>query len=147
MIPRAIVLDTETTGFADPEVMELAWCEWPNGDATFCEHYCPSKMPEWGAVSTHHIFMQDVAGAPPSAEARIPEGYDYLVGHGVDDDWGVLGSPPIRRNCTLALSRNLWPQLDSHKLGAMYYCLFGMTLESRRGVQRGRGAADETHRT
>ena len=34
MIPRAIVLDTETTGFADPEVMELAWCEWPNGDAT-----------------------------------------------------------------------------------------------------------------
>jgi exodeoxyribonuclease X len=41
----------------------------------------------------------------------------------VDFDWEVIGKPEIKRICTLALARKLWPNLDSHKQGALLYYL------------------------
>jgi exodeoxyribonuclease X len=46
-----------------------------------------------------------------------------MIGHNVDFDWSAIGSPDIKRVCTLALSRRLWPDLDSHNQSALLYYL------------------------
>lgn len=49
----------------------------------------------------------------------------YLIGHNIDFDWKVIGSPAtLRRIDTLGLARALWPRCDSHSLGALTYFLF-----------------------
>ena len=47
----------------------------------------------------------------------------YIIGHNVDFDWEVIGKPEIKRICTLALARKLWPNLDSHTQSALLYYL------------------------
>lgn len=124
----AIILDTETTGIDEPVVpVEVAYREvgWPLGSvrAEFCRRFNPGRRIMAGAMATHHIIEADVADALPFALFRFPPGVEYLVGHNVDFDWKAIGSPDVRRICTLALSRHLWPDADSHSLGAMLYRL------------------------
>src|SRR6185437_5919085 len=89
-----------------------------------CDHFKPSKPISYGAMATHHIIEEDRAYAPPwPGSWAPPEGVEYLVGHNVDYDWKAIGSPHIARICTVALSRWIWPNLDSHSLGAMIYFL------------------------
>lgn len=120
----AIIIDTETTGFDNPEVIELAYVNYPEdeGDCGFRARFKPSRPIEWGALATHHILPEDLVDCPASegAFARVPE-VDYFIGHGVDFDWGILGRPQVKRICTLAMARNLWPEVDSHSLSAMTY--------------------------
>lgn len=130
----AIVIDTETTGVKSPEPIQVAWrvFEAP-GDVTSgwdgdykVTLLKPSKPIELGALATHHILDEELEGRPPSAGFRIlneAPGTDYIIGHNIDFDWRVLGEPRVRRICTLALSRMLWPEADSHGLGAMMYHL------------------------
>jgi len=127
---KVIVLDTEATGKTDPEPIEVAWARIDISDRNipitdkFEQLYKPSKPIKFGAMAIHNIIPADLEGAPPSSEAKIPDWAQYVIGHNVDYDWKVLGSQPgIRRICTLALSRSLWPDLDSHTLGAMVYAL------------------------
>jgi exodeoxyribonuclease X len=128
---KAILFDTETTGFNDPEVIEAAWVELfekiesdtdLNQDMTeYVERFQPSKAIELGALATHHILDEELVGLRPSAEFKLPNGVEYLVGHNIDFDWRVIGCPPIKRICTLALARWLWPDLDSHTQTALMY--------------------------
>lgn len=149
-ITKVIVLDTETTGKGpDAEVVEVAWArvdlkvpQIPIIDK-FEQLYKPSKRIEWGAMATHHIIPADLEGMPPSSEARIPDWAQYIVGHKVDYDWTVLGSPTgTRRICTLALSRSLWPDLDSHSLSAMVYALASDPARARESLT----GSDRAHR-
>ena len=48
-------------------------------------------------------------------------GIEYIIGHNVDFDWRMLSQPKVRRICTLALCRSLWPLADTHTLAAMIY--------------------------
>jgi exodeoxyribonuclease X len=126
----AWVIDTETTGQDAPQVIELAHAEvvanpgpaFEMRDPTL-HRFKPTKPIELGALATHHILPEDLADCPPP-----PEKFDlpkFIIGHNVDYDWEVLGSPPeVKRICTLALAREAWPNLDSHKLGALTYHLF-----------------------
>ncbi|PSJ15738.1 DUF3820 family protein, partial [Nitrosomonas supralitoralis] len=59
----------------------------------------------------------------PSCSFALPADVDYLIGHNVDFDWMAAGKPNIKRICTLALSRYLWPELDSHNQSVMIYFL------------------------
>lgn len=102
--------------------MEAAWIDQDGGE--YCERFKPSGPISFGAMAVHHIMPQDLLGCRPSAEFALPAA-DYLIGHNVDFDWRVMGSPAAKRICTLALCRYLWPELDSHKQGAMMYFLFG----------------------
>jgi exodeoxyribonuclease X len=141
----ALIADTETTG-TDPsadEVIELAYK--PAGlEGMFHERFKPSKSISWGAMSSHHILFSDLDGCRDSAHApaSLPP-CDYLIGHNVDFDWKMLGEPNCKRICTLAMSRELWPEADSHKLGAMMYFVLGATPETRSLVRSAHSAVED----
>lgn len=124
----AIILDTETTGLTEPRPVEIAWLRL--GAPTdahiyeeFVQRYNPGKPIEYGAMATHHITAEDVADCPLWTEFKLPGDTEYLIGHNVDYDWQVIGSPDVKRICTLALARAIWAGLDSHRLGALIYFL------------------------
>ncbi|MGH8220329.1 MAG: 3'-5' exonuclease [Steroidobacteraceae bacterium] len=141
----AIALDTETTDLTDPDVIELAATApiaAPDVDLLGIERrthrFKPRKPISLGALATHHILESDLEGCEPwTGSWAIPEGVTYVVAHNADFDWKAIGSPHVARICTLALSRSLWPDLDSHSLGAMTYFLQGrdaLTRELLRGA-------------
>lgn len=145
----AIILDTETTTNKDTperalEVIELAWLpyEYPStlGEGVV-RRYKPRTPATFGATAVHHILPQELEGCPPSSSARadLPAA-DYWIGHNIDFDWKALGSPKVRRICTLALARSLWPDCDSHTLSATMYFLFGANEDIRNRLRNAHSA-------
>lgn len=121
---KALIADTETTNAEDnAEIIEAAWINHETGEE-YCERFRPTGPISFGAMATHHIMPHDLTSCRPSASFALPE-VDYLIGHNIDFDWKVMGYPCAKRICTLALCRYLWPELDSHKQGAVMYFLFG----------------------
>lgn len=125
---RAVILDTETTGKTEPQLIEAAWLECSSVDEfnqgrMFEQRYRPTKPIELGALATHHILDEDLVGCAPASDFVLPPDVEYIIGHNIDYDWRVIGEPNVKRICTLAMSRALWPLLDSHSLSAMVYCL------------------------
>lgn len=140
----AILFDTETTGFPPTEVIELAWVEildttFERADNISCERFRPDHQISLGAISTHHILPCDLLHCPPSSTAAIPPS-TYIIGHNIDFDWEVMGKPPVKRICTLALARRIWPALDSHKLTSIFYHLHGLTSLTRDVVRNAHSA-------
>lgn len=143
---EAIVLDTETTNNKpeEAEVIELAWGEYSLtsllGDVEV-KRYKPMRACQWGALSTHHILPGDLEDCSPSATVRgdLPAA-EYWIGHNIDFDWKCLGIPPVKRICTLAMARSIWPRCDSHKQTALFYFLFGATEETKQKVLFAHGA-------
>jgi exodeoxyribonuclease X len=142
----ATIIDTETTGFDEPDVIELAW-RGPILDVcspvhiTECRRFKPRKPISLGAMAVHHILDHELEGHPEWTGSWTPPG-DFIIGHSVDFDWKAIGSPPMRRICTLALSRALWPDLDSHSLGAMTYYLTPQ-IEARDLLKGAHGAVTD----
>lgn len=146
---KALILDTETTGLEEPQPIEFAYVEIDDHfdvvGKVFLQRYRPSKPLEWGAVATHHILPHELFNCPLSIECEIPQDVDFIIGHNVDFDWKVLGSPDISRIDTLSLARKLWPKLDSHKLGALSYYIFGATEAVRSSLQGAHSALTDVH--
>lgn len=124
----AIILDTETTGIDEPDVIQLAHTDLldsPLEQDITCHSlwFRPTKPITYGAMATHHILEEDVVNAEGwPGRWDPPDTAKYIVGHNVDFDWKAIGSPPhVKRICTLALSRRAWPDVDSHSLGALTY--------------------------
>ena len=131
------ILDTETTGtdHEEDQVIELAHIGLPPTPAEFmvCEsmelpwfhqRYLPSVPIKLGAQAVHNIVLSDLAGCPPADTLKIDDhGIDLMIGHNVDFDWRMLGEPEVARICTLALSRFLFPDADSHTQSAMLYMI------------------------
>lgn len=144
----AAFIDTEGTGIIAPEPVEVCLYLVPDGprhwpvdrNMLVTRRYQPSKEIELGAMATHHIIPPDLTGCPPSSAFVLTPAAQYIVGHNVDYDWEVIGRPDVRRICTLALARRLWPELSSHTLGALMYARFGATPEIRDRVKQAHGA-------
>lgn len=123
----AIIIDTETTGFREKEPIQIAWTHVPDLDLSpgerYHQRYAPATPIELGALATHHILEEDLIGCEPyEGSFPAPDGTEYLIGHNIDFDCAALHiGQEYKRICTLALSRYLWPDLDSHSLGAMMY--------------------------
>ena len=67
---QAAIIDCESTGFHDAEVIELAWRAYDQSDFTrFAQRYQPTRAVEWGALAVHHILPSDLVGMPPSSQA------------------------------------------------------------------------------
>lgn len=132
-----VVIDTETTDTNEPELVEVAALTLSDNPcklkviATYEERFKPTKPITLGAMAVHHIMDEDLIDCKPSAAFVFPGGVDFIIGHNVDFDWEVLGSPAVGRICTLAMSRHLWPELDSHSLSALLY-------HFERGIARGK---------
>ena len=128
---RAYVFDTETTGVKDPIVIESALLavEFEEGSIRPSWHepqvsrWDPEKPIECGAWATHLISNEEVEGCRPASEFALPDDTTYIIGHNVDFDWEVAGKPNVKRICTLALARQVWPTADSHKQLALVYML------------------------
>lgn len=141
----AVLFDTETTGIHEPGIVEAAYIVL--GDPAtlspvrqFSARYNPGKPIELGAMATHHIFDEDVADCVPASEFSLPDDTDYLIGHNVDFDWGVIGEPPVKRICTLALSRYLVPHADAHTQSAMIYHYARDRAKARERLSRAHSA-------
>lgn len=122
------IIDTESTGFVEPKATEIAYIHLTDrlvARREFYSRFNPGKPISLGATATTHIFDEDVANEPHIDTFEFPADCRYLVAHNVDYDWGVLGKPDVKRICTLALSRSLYPDIDSHTQTAMMYHLFG----------------------
>ena len=142
----AIIFDTETTGINEPAVIEAAWLRINDPYTlavmdSFSQRYNPGKPIELGALATHHIMDEELVDCPPSSEFQLPAGTEYLIGHNVDYDWKVIGEPPVKRICTLALCRHLFPEADSHSQSAMIY-LFERD-SARQLLRNAHSAADD----
>ena len=123
---NAIIFDTETTGKTDAVLIEAAWLELNSlspfiTSNPFDQRYNPGKRNELGALATHHILDEELVDCPPASSFNMPTDTEYLIGHNVDYDWNIIGKPNIKRICTLALSRKVWPELDSHNQSALLY--------------------------
>jgi exodeoxyribonuclease X len=151
----AIILDTETTDATEEaQVIELG-ISTPIEDLstlaaepalTMVFRYSATRPISLGAMSVHHILEEDIAGFPvfPGIGDHL-SGIEYMVGHNIDFDWRVIGKPSIKRICTLALSRYLWPEIDSHKLGAMVYHLTPFKGEARTMVHGAHSAGADVN--
>lgn len=122
----AIIFDSETTGLKDPQMVEGAYLklgsiQFLDVTEEFLQRYKPSKPIELGALATSHIYDEELVDCPPHTDFALPDGTTYIIGHNVDYDWGVIGQPDVKRICTQALSRALWPDADSHSQSAMIY--------------------------
>jgi exodeoxyribonuclease X len=127
-----LTIDTETNGYEPQEVIELAWA---SADKVFECRYKPNKVTTWGALAVHNILPEELEGCLPSTEAKLPPDTKYIIGHNVDFDWAALGKPNVKRICTLAIARKLYTELDSHKLGALYYAFNGATAQVRQQLR------------
>jgi exodeoxyribonuclease X len=142
----ATLIDCETTGFDEPDVIELAWMGpihafTPPDQAIECRRFKPRKPITLGALAVHHILDEELAEEREWPGSWMPPG-EYLIGHNVDFDWQAIGSPSLKRICTLALARRLWPDIDSHSLGALTYH-FTPREEARVLLQDAHGAATD----
>ena len=148
----AVILDTETTGTGDEDkVIEFAVTEIMVAPIPLLEagqvtarsyRYSSDRQISLGAMATHHIIEEDLQGFPPFIGwDPAAEGIEYIVGHNIDFDWRMLGKPNVRRICTLALARSLWPEVDSHSLGAMVYHLMIDKRQARDLVKGAHSAA------
>lgn len=142
---KAILLDTETTDTENAEVIELAYLPLDvPGAGGYLQRFKPARPIKWGALAIHHILEEDLKDCPPAVDApKHVVGAEYWIGHNIDFDWEMLGRPKVKRICTLAMARHLWPELDSHKLTALMYYLKGATNETRERVLRAHSAKDD----
>jgi exodeoxyribonuclease X len=123
---QAIIFDVEATDKNDAIIIEAASLDVTSltpfevGNP-WVQRYNPGKPISLGALATHHIMDEELVNCPASSSFRLPAGTQYLIGHNIDFDWVAIGSPEVKRICTLALARSLWPELDSHTQSALLY--------------------------
>lgn len=126
---NAYIFDTETTGSEQPDLIEAAWLQLADPVsmqvvAQFEQRYKPRHPNTLGALAVHHIYDEELADCPSCTEFNFPADAQYMIGHNVDYDWNVVQQPKVKRICTLALSRMLLPELDSHSQSALIYYFF-----------------------
>lgn len=140
---NAIIFDSETTGLKEPQMVEGAYLKLADIQTLevveeFLQRYKADKPIELGALATSHIYDEELVDCPPHTDFALPAGTTYIIGHNVDYDWNVIGQPDVKRICTQALSRSLWPDADSHSQSAMIYLHY---REHARGLLQNAHAA------
>jgi len=156
---KPYIFDTETTGTDDSkdQIIEAAWIELPSKPHAFCSAH-PSSMPSYcerfrpsvpiclGAQAVHHIIADDLKGCRPSDQFALPADVDFLIGHNIDFDARFADAMHLRRICTLAISRFLFPEKDSHTQSAMIYMIgrrHSREAEARDALKGAHAALDD----
>lgn len=104
----ALIIDTETDQGRDPRPIQVATIDVQSG----CEwmSYFNSGRPISPFVTKiHGITDEDVFGLEAFDLQRFTLS-DYLIGHNVRFDWGVIGRPNVKLICTVRLARAAFPE-------------------------------------
>lgn len=108
MTATALVIDTETDQGRDARPIQVATINVVTGFEWMA--YFNSGRPIAPFVTKiHGITDADVAGLD-SFDLDKFEVSDYLIGHNVRFDWGVIGRPPAKLICTVRLARLAFPE-------------------------------------
>ncbi|BDX21670.1 DNA exonuclease [Polynucleobacter sp. TUM22923] len=123
---QAIIFDVEATDKNNAVIIEAASLDVVSIQPLevsnpWVQRFNPGKPISLGALATHHILDEELVNCPSSSSFRLPTDTKYIIGHSIDFDWEAIGSPEVKRICTLALARSLWPELDSHTQSALLY--------------------------
>ena len=140
---RAVVIDTETTGLEEPELIQVAYIDVFEPMQRSYQGFRPSKPIEYGALATHHILPSDLDPCEASSAFRLPSDVEYLIGFNVDFDWAVIGKPATKNIDLCAICRILYEECDSHKQAALAYFLFGVNEETRDMLRGAHDAYDD----
>jgi DNA polymerase III epsilon subunit-like protein len=128
-------LDTETTGFVDGRLLQLAFKKRGGSDIV-CEFYNPPVPIEVEAMEVHGITEKMVADKPAFEESesfRVLPGLlakGILVAHNAAFDVGVLegeGIPVGEQICTMKVTRARY-DTPNHRLQYLRY-LWGIELD------------------
>lgn len=141
---QAIILDVETTGLIEPQVIQLAQTapfEYGNhvGAEVRVTWYKNTKPIEPGAMAVHRIIAEDLADKPDWPGWEKPQQAGYLIGHVIDSDWAALGKPDIRRIDTCAMAKRQWDGLGSYRQEALIFHLYE-AAEARRMTENAHDA-------
>lgn len=153
------VYDSETTDRKAPmEIIEAAWLRImpvidlmgksdaiPQGKWEFTswtQRYKPNTPSTDGALAVHHILDSELEGMPPSSEFKLPDDCEFLIGHSIDHDCEAMRTPQpnVKRICTNAMARWVWPEATGYSQTALIYRISGRTDDTRRVVQAAHGA-------
>ena len=139
----AMIIDFEATDVSrEAEATQLGWrnvrfdkqgslCadldHLPSAPRSLSILCTPDRTISYGAMAVSHITMDNLKGTYNHKDlipALLPEGKAYIIGHNVDYDIQVAANAGVdvsqyKAICTLAMVRNLYPDADSHTLGAM----------------------------
>lgn len=149
------ILDTETTG-NDPEtckVIETARLAITGSPLEFMKIPVEESLMDgqlyglgdakfsFGAMAANRITPSMLEGKPEF------QGFSYygklVVGHNIDFDQRVTSYMVEHQICTLALSRYLWPDLDSHSQSAVLLYIGSIT---RKGIDWAMDLLKNAHR-
>lgn len=154
---KAIVLDFETTDATeDAQATEIGIMDVTFKDGLFSKvddigensiRCKPDRPISFGAMAVTNIFKEDVVSCVDHKTvcARLmPQGAAYIIGHNIDFDIRVAANAGVdvsqyKAICTLAMARNLYPDADSHTLGAMS-CMLDYEY-ARANIKNAHGAA------
>lgn len=104
----ALVIDTETDQGRNPRPIQVATINVHSGHEWMS--YFNSGRPISPVVTKiHGITDADVEGLE-SFDLDKFELSDYLIGHNVRFDWGVIGRPTVKLICTVRLARAAFPE-------------------------------------
>lgn len=145
------IVDTETTDKDTPELIEYAHIQMSDDIDDFAprdaliQRYSPAGKISFGAMATHHILPGDLEGKPASSTFVAPGDMKYMIGHNVDFDWRVTGELNVKRICTLAMSRRVWPDASSHTLGTLSYMTSGNLEDTRVELKNAHSALNDCY--
>lgn len=120
---KILLIDTETTGLKDPQVIEVSGI-YLNDDLTlnseFSVRYKPTKDIELQAMIKHGITEEDLINEK-EYDFKLPENIKYLIGHNVDFDWLMIGKPEVKLIDTMSMARSIWPEAQMSLEYLTYY--------------------------
>lgn len=139
---KGLVLDTETTGLKDPQVIELAYLAIDNQlvieKPIYCQLFKPNKDIEPMALKVHGIHPSKLEGKPNTAHIKThaPDVFDdniYIIGHNINYDIGAIknsvGSHDFKVICTKRLASKVLPNQKSYSLVNLITALDPSTAE------------------
>ncbi|MFW1924789.1 3'-5' exonuclease [Acinetobacter ursingii] len=159
----ALIFDTETHklhgDIIEAAAMEVVFTKFSSDVPIyptmfdFNKRYKPSEPISIAAMAIHHIVDEDLVKCPPSNKFKLPkDDIEYLIGHNIDYDIDAIeragtDASSIKRICTLAMARYLWPNFESHTLTALSYQLSRDRKATRRGVRGAHSALNDCKTT
>ncbi|MDC4480797.1 3'-5' exonuclease [Acinetobacter baumannii] len=141
---NAIIFDTETNRLHGlPIQISYVPCSNEHGvintqnEAFFNQFFSIDEPICYGSMAIHHIVESDLVNKPSYKTFRLPESVEYVIGHNVEYDIEALrrcGMPVdhLKPICTMALSKKVFPDAQSYKLGALIYMLSAHQTTTRK---------------